>query len=196
MSEQKVDRRVRKTKQQLRQGLTELLLEKPAKDITVRELADKVDMNRGTFYLHYKDIFDMVEQLENELFERFSEIVDKSLSREDDGAPHKLLENVFQFFADNADMGAMLLGPHGDLAFVNRIKQLVRDRCLHNWMRTFDANKSVLFEPYFDFVVGGIISLFQSWLATGLKQAPAEMAEMSERFIVEGISVLKKEQDA
>ena len=49
MEEKKVDRRVRKTKRQLRLALTKLLQEKPIKDITVREIADMVDINRGTF---------------------------------------------------------------------------------------------------------------------------------------------------
>lgn len=47
MEEKKVDRRVRKTKRQLRLALTKLLQEKPIKDITVREIADMIDINRG-----------------------------------------------------------------------------------------------------------------------------------------------------
>jgi len=61
------DRRVRKTEEQLVKGLTKLMKTKSIKNITVRELADEVDINRSTFYLHYKDIFDMVEKIENEL---------------------------------------------------------------------------------------------------------------------------------
>ena len=45
----KVDRRVRKTKAQLREGLAHLMLEKSIKEITVKELVDKVDINRSTF---------------------------------------------------------------------------------------------------------------------------------------------------
>ena len=69
MEEKKVDRRVRKTKRQLRLALTKLLQETPIKDITVREIADMVDINRGTFYLHNKDVYDMLEQVEAEMFE-------------------------------------------------------------------------------------------------------------------------------
>ena len=49
----KVDRRVRKTKAQLREGLARLMLQKSIKEITVKELVDEVDINRSTFYLHY-----------------------------------------------------------------------------------------------------------------------------------------------
>jgi len=45
MDSENADRRVRKTKKQLRQGLTKLLEQKSAKDITVRELSDLVDIN-------------------------------------------------------------------------------------------------------------------------------------------------------
>lgn len=58
MGEETVDRRVRKTKKQLRECLTRLLKEKKVQDITVRELTDMADLNRGTFYLHYRDVFD------------------------------------------------------------------------------------------------------------------------------------------
>jgi AcrR family transcriptional regulator len=44
---------------------------KSIQDITVRELSDLVDINRATFYLHYKNVFDMVEQIENEMIENF-----------------------------------------------------------------------------------------------------------------------------
>ena len=63
------DRRVRRTKAQLRQALTELLREKDLRSITVRELTERADVNRGTFYAHYKDIYDMLEQCEAQLFD-------------------------------------------------------------------------------------------------------------------------------
>lgn len=47
----KEDRRVRRTKKLLTQALTELMQHKQIKDITVTELTELADMNRGTFYL-------------------------------------------------------------------------------------------------------------------------------------------------
>ena len=51
MEERGIDRRVRKTKRQLRQALMDLMSEKPSKSISVRELAERADINRGTFYI-------------------------------------------------------------------------------------------------------------------------------------------------
>ena len=68
------DRRVRKTKAALRKALTDFLREKPIQEIRVREIADKIDINRGTFYQYYRDVYDMLAQLEAELFEQFNVI--------------------------------------------------------------------------------------------------------------------------
>ena len=56
----KVDRRVRKTRAQLRAGLARLMQKKNIREITVTELVDEVDINRSTFYLHYEDIYQKV----------------------------------------------------------------------------------------------------------------------------------------
>ena len=76
MSEElkKEDRRVRRTKKLLTQALTELLQKKQINEITVKELTDLADMNRGTFYLYYRDIFDMLEKIEAELFQKLDSI--------------------------------------------------------------------------------------------------------------------------
>ena len=37
-------------------------------DISVKELTELVDINRGTFYLHYDDIYDMLHKVEDEMF--------------------------------------------------------------------------------------------------------------------------------
>ena len=69
-----IDRRIRKTKALLRSGLTDLMKQKPVNKITVKELADYVDINRGTFYLHHKDIFDLLFSIESELMQELKDI--------------------------------------------------------------------------------------------------------------------------
>ena len=73
---EKVDRRVRKTKAQLRAGLARLMQKKSIKEITVKELVEEVDINRSTFYLHYTDIYQMLESIEGELMDEISHLID------------------------------------------------------------------------------------------------------------------------
>ena len=68
----KQERRYRRTEALILNGLTTLLQQKSIKEITVRELADLVDINRSTFYLHYTDIYDLLEKTEQRLLQQLS----------------------------------------------------------------------------------------------------------------------------
>ena len=127
--EKKTDRRVRKTKQQLQDGFIQLRKQKDLKDITVKELCELTDLNRGTFYLHYKDIYDLSEQLEDSLFVSFQEVLDKhSIAYETNliDTPKPLLRDILQLIKDNSDFCTTLLSDTGEIAFVNKLKKLVR----------------------------------------------------------------------
>ena len=69
------DRRVRKTREVLKKSLISLMKEKNINSITVKELCEKADINRGTFYLHYVDVVNILNELEEELFKEFQEVI-------------------------------------------------------------------------------------------------------------------------
>lgn len=186
-----VDRRVRKTHRQLRECLITLLKEKKVQDITVRELTDMADLNRGTFYLHYKDVFDLLEKTEAELQEDFNQLVCKHDAVDLKQRPSVIFNEIYSLVYDNADLIEILLGENGDLNFVNRLKQLIREKCLKDWMEVFRSGNAAAFDAFFSFIVSGCIGLVQYWLQTGLKETPEQMAKLTEHIITKGIGVLE-----
>ena len=186
-----VDRRVRKTRRQLRECLITLLKEKKVQDITVRELTDMADLNRGTFYLHYKDVFDLLEKTEAELQEDFNQLVCKHDAVDLKQRPSVIFNEIYSLVYDNADLIEILLGENGDLNFVNRLKQLIREKCLKDWMEVFRSGNAAAFDAFFSFIVSGCIGLVQYWLQTGLKETPEKMAKLTEHIITKGIGVLE-----
>lgn len=68
-----------KTKKLLKDTLVKLMAEKYFDKINVKDLTDELDINRGTFYLHFKDKYDLLEQKENEILEEFNEIINNIL---------------------------------------------------------------------------------------------------------------------
>ena len=186
-----VDRRVRKTRRQLRECLITLLKEKKVQDITVRELTDMADLNRGTFYLHYKGVFDLLEKTEAELQEDFNQLVCKHDAVDLKQRPSVIFNEIYSLVYDNADLIEILLGENGDLNFVNRLKQLIREKCLKDWMEVFRSGNAAAFDAFFSFIVSGCIGLVQYWLQTGLKETPEQMAKLTEHIITKGIGVLE-----
>ena len=132
--EETIDRRIRKTRRLLRECLTALLKEKKVQDITVREIADMADINRGTFYLHYKDVFDLMEQIENGLLKELEDMLNHHQAQDLLSRPSLIFAELYPLVQDNADIVSILIGENGDLNFVNRLKHIVREKCLKDWM--------------------------------------------------------------
>lgn len=187
-----MDRRVRKTRALLRQGLTQLMKTKRVKDITVRELADLVDINRGTFYIHYKDIYDMVEQIENDMFAEFNELVNAHSIEELSNDEIPIVVELYKYMAKNADMCTALLGPNGDPLFVDRMKNLVRIKCLQEYMKIYHTGETNDFDYYYSFMVSGCLGLFKEWLFKGMPETPEQMSVLTGRIIADGLKNLKK----
>ena len=182
-----VDRRVRKTKQALRKGLADLLREKPIRDIKVRELVERVDVSRGTFYLHYRDIYDLLEQVESEMGAEILAILNAHDPGETWKSAYGILVDLFTYLADNADMCTVLLGPNGDMGFVNRLKTLVRDSCLTAWGRYYSGSIDFDRNYFYTFVLASWFGLFETWLETGMRESPQTMAALAETLIQYGV---------
>ena len=187
MSTDSIDRRVRKTRRQLRECLISLLKEKKVQDITVRELTDMADLNRGTFYLHYKDVFDLLEKTEAELQDEFNQLVLKHDAVDLKQRPAVIFNEIYSLVYENADLIEILLGENGDLNFVNRLKKLIREKCLKDWMEVFRTGNPAVFDAFFSYIASGCVGLVQYWLQTGLKETPQQMAKLTEQIITQGI---------
>ncbi len=193
MKETTVDRRIRKTKQQLRQSLTALLQTKPIQNITVKELADMADINRGTFYLHYRDVFDLLNQIEGELLDELEAVLEKY-------QPGSILLNTVNIFSDiyrlvqeNSEMVGILIGEHGEMNFSSRLNQILREKCLRDWMEHFRSEKNEAFDYYYIFISSGCMGIVQQWLKSGMKETPLELAKLTEQIIRNGSRLLQAE---
>ncbi len=187
MKESNMDRRIRKTKQQLRQSLTILLKQKRIQDITVRELAELADINRGTFYLHYRDVYDLLNQIEDELLDELESVLSKY-------QPGSILPNTAQIFTDvyelvqrNSELAGILLGDNGEWNFINRLNQILREKCLRDWVEHFRTENHETFDSYYIFIISGCMGLVQHWLKNGMKETPQELAALTEQIIMNGI---------
>ena len=76
MTRNNVNRKVKYTKSVIKESLFQLLETKSLQQVTVKELCELADINRGTFYSHYSDIHNLVEQLEEDLREKSKQMLD------------------------------------------------------------------------------------------------------------------------
>jgi AcrR family transcriptional regulator len=72
MPNQKPDRRIQRTRQQLRQALLSLMLERGYDSLSVQDITDRANLGRATFYLHYQDKDDLLIECMESLVDEFT----------------------------------------------------------------------------------------------------------------------------
>ena len=80
METKRDDRRTQYSKRVIREALFELMQEKPLNKITVKELCERADVNRSTFYAYYTDIFDLDRKIIKEFFRMQRSFINESLA--------------------------------------------------------------------------------------------------------------------
>lgn len=179
-----LDRRIRKTRLQLRTGLAKLLEEKPIREITVKELVDIVDINRSTFYLHYHDIFHMLECIESELMEEIKDVIkNHPLEIVSDVSTPDFLIQLFTVLAKNQEICHALMGPHGDIAFVDQIEKLIASNTVSHLMPKGHAKPEDFFYAY-TYGLNGCVGMIRSWLSRQANESPEYMAHLMHELII------------
>lgn len=186
----KTDRRVRRTKALLIRALLLLLKQKGLKDISVKELCEAADINRGTFYLHYRDIYDMMDQIQNELTDEFEVLLAKHTPDELNGDPYALIYDIFHFTAENSELFHALLSPNGDISFLAKMKSLFRENYLNVWFSALHNKDLMRFEYSYSFIAAGCVGLIESWLFSEHQETPEEIAALACSIITTGIQSL------
>lgn len=190
------DYRIRVTKMLLRKAFVELLLNKPIQSISIKELCDTAGINRGTFYKHYTDIYDLLHQIEEEMLEDFKAALAPLLLTEPERlTPVAITTEIFKCLRDNADICAVTLSDYGDKTFALKLINLGREQCIQAYSRHFFAATPKQIEFFYAFVSAGCIGLLQKWLDEGMVTNADEVAAMAEAIMLTGIGFLQKKQE-
>lgn len=182
----KIDQRVRMTRKLFRQALTELLQEKNLQSITVKELCEAAGVNRGTFYAHYADLYDLMEQIEDEIYEELQaalRILDESKSRPEGPTPFSLYAALMGFIRKNSDMCAFLLSEHGDRTFLGRLFEAGREACIQAYKEGFPSASREDLELFYDFVSSGCVGILRRWIGNGMVPSETSIAQSLEAMI-------------
>lgn len=169
------DRRVKKTNRALRDALIELLNSKRLNDITVKELTEKADINRSTFYFYYEDIYDMVDRFQEEIYEAFVENVVKpttAMTCLEDYIEY--IRRFFDFCRENKTQCEFVL--RNDLN--NRLIEKLRNVVLQNIPDSAKEYPTASPMHYLTvFAISGILGVVIDWMNDGMVADPVSMVE-------------------
>ncbi|MGG3466319.1 TetR/AcrR family transcriptional regulator [Neobacillus pocheonensis] len=188
MRDHNTDLRIIRTKESIRDALVELIDEKGFEAITVKDITTRAKINRGTFYAHYHDKFDLMTKCEEEIMFEMSRIAKQNFPTviaaleisSPTETPFYLAVSLFEYLSKKGGFMRAVLGPKGDLSFQTRLKDFMWKTLFGNDPNALIKEENLLVPGQYlaSYVASAHIGVIQQWLNSGRKESPQEMAQI------------------
>ena len=162
----RTDPRTRKTKRAIRNAFAKLLSEKEINDITVHDVAELAEINRKTFYRYYAGIYQVVDELENEIVRSYEQILGEIDFRKDIENPYRIFERLTATINTDLDFYGYLLSMQGNVSLVSKISGMLKSKTMETLLLhvPMDAQKA---DIMLDYVISGMVAVYQRWFNAG-----------------------------
>ncbi len=182
----KQDLRVIRTKKNIREAFYKLLSEKAFESITVSELAQKADINRKTFYLHYSSTKDLLDEIQQEIIERMLQVLGKYdiLSRTFD--PYPMFLEFNESLTSYVTICKSFLFSSSLSDPIRQVKNAVLNSILAKYSGLSRQDR-IRAEYYIEYASTGLIALYLKWLSHDPPQISTEaLAEITSEISYHG----------
>lgn len=181
------DRRVDRTLKNIRTAFSELVIEKEIEQITIKELAERADINRKTFYMHYPCIEDLIDEIERNIIDRFMEILEHYDFFDSNFDIYRLMNSFSEVINEDLDFYKKLLASSCCRIFLTQLKDKLKEFLITKYRRYILLDEVTL-NLYAEYIASGIISMYEEWFSTGTNLSLEEMSNLAGNIILNGIS--------
>jgi len=186
MKVEKPDRRIKYTKMVLKQSLLELMADRPIGKVTIKDICDLADVNRGTFYKYYNDQYGLLNAIQEELDVEISASLEKRLTDSSSGA--EIIKEFFRCVAAQSALCKVLCGDYGDTEFLKKLMFNAHDQFIEEWKTKLKKADIKQLDKFYTYTANGIIAVAQEWLQSDMAESPEEIALFIEKTTNYGLS--------
>ncbi|MCC3866881.1 TetR/AcrR family transcriptional regulator [Terrisporobacter mayombei] len=175
----KGNRRILYTKKIIKDSLLDLLKNKKIHQITVTDICKNANINRGTFYTHYKDAYDLLQSTEDEFFNQILEYIEETPL---EGYKDVLLLNALKLIEENKELCKILFCHHIENNIMDRIFLLASKAEIDKLISSSKVD-GVFLDYFIKYNVGGVFSVVQTWLENDLNESPEEIVTIINNIV-------------
>lgn len=175
-SQKTVDRRVLKTKRAIKAAFARLLSEKDVNDITIRDIAELADINRKTFYNYYAGIYEVIDEIENEIAQSFEKVLSDTDFKQNLRNPYMLFEKLTDIINTDMDFFGYMLSMNANVSLSTKIVELLKARSKAIIMSYLDEDERRI-DLMLEFMLSGLMAVYKSWFNSDRRDSIEEINE-------------------
>lgn len=171
-----MDRRIQKTKQSIMNAFIDLLAEKGFDKITINDIAERANINRGTVYLHYVDKFDLLDKCIETHVEL---LLHHCANRSDTNLRASAFQSVFEYLERNFTIYKLLLSNEGFGFFRSRLYAIIA-QTVTEVIGVKSENKVLSHGVTTHFLTSGFIGVLEWWINNSM---PCNVQEVTAQLL-------------
>ena len=173
------DRRARRTQDAIIAAAVSLILEKGSDALTIRDITERADYNRGTFYLHFPGKPELLQFLLEDFLQGLGQAYASPYANLTEVDMTGLLPStmpVFEYIENHQDQFKALMTMHGDMAL--RINNVFRDYLTKEFILvTEDSEQVINYDIMLSYLVSATVGVIMHWAEVGFKYSAHYMGE-------------------
>ena len=164
--ERKIDRRQLRTRRRIREAFISLVTEKGPEKLTVKELAQRADIDRKTFYLHYESISSVVEEMQNEFLSQIELLITEYDLFQPSFDALGFFRRLNTFIDENASFYREIVTADRYSFFYDKLKESMKELLRQKYHQRIQASPVSLtkLSLYTEYATSGIIAVYVEWL--------------------------------
>lgn len=164
----KTDRRVKYTQKVLKESLLEILKERPIERVTVKEICDRADINRSTFYVHYGSPQELFDSIKLDLFHEIEE------KKRDYSDIKSYMNEICDIIYENRELFLVMIGA-GHIEAMFALSDLWKDDFMDNLAGMGRSREEL--ESAFLYVTCGAFSVMITWVLGQFRMTRDEVTD-------------------
>lgn len=189
----KNDRRVIKTKKAIRNAFIKLLAQKDYNEITIKNIADEADVDRKTVYNYYSGIYEIREELENDLIKLLDEATQKINFKQHISNPLEIFEILTDIINSNLELYSNLFKLEAKSYIVRKIMKSLIIRVKQELQSLpYEKLDEKKLDLVAQFITSGMVAAYQYWFNSNRLQPLEELSKEVGELVLYGIKSLEK----
>ena len=180
-----MDRRVKYTKKVIKETLLSLLEKRDISSISVKELCEKADINRGKFYRYYEDIYDLLKKIEDEFIEEIKN--SNSMVHMSEHSIYTFTKEILKIFENNKKLVRILFNADSNIYFLDDVLEIAYEKCIGNWENNIEIDDYSELENSVVFIFNGALGVINYWIRNDFNLSSDILAKYIERYCLGGV---------
>jgi len=181
------DRRALRSKQALRTAFAQLAAQRGLDGFGVGDLTSAAQLNRSTFYAHYRDMDQLMSCIEAEIIDQLAALQTRiaAVTLADIvafvqyGTPPAICVQLFEVLRQHGLLLRVLLSPRGDANFQTRLRDSLCSDLIRSVLhKKYTQHPTELTEYYIAYYAAAVLGLIQLWLQRNMQEDAQQMARI------------------